>query len=324
MNTKILAMFVVVGFAQLVTGNTLAGYQVKFYKAEEQVQAAYTQQVAKIEAECESVITRLVEQAQKNGNLDAYLELTKFRDGMKRGIVPELAEVMHRDVVYVLKARKKALSNAEVARKVQMRQILSVYVRLLENLMADLTKAGSIEEAKKVSAELVLAKNTLAFYRPAAKSVRTPASTNTTVVKAVPSWRKGPDIPDDAVEWQGRHYSFFSDSLSWHDAKKKCEEMGGHLVTITSEEEGELVSRLAGNVRVWIGLTDEKKEGSWRWVTGEKFDYSNWGPRSPDNFGNAEHYVWVQKIAGGTRVWNDAKGGWPNAYVCEWENKKWR
>ena len=43
-------------------------------------------------------------------------------------------------------------------------------------------------------------------------------------------------IPDDAIEFNGNYYKAFDTSLSWIEAKKFCENLGGYLVTITSQE----------------------------------------------------------------------------------------
>ena len=65
---------------------------------------------------------------------------------------------------------------------------------------------------------------------------------------------------------------------------------GGHLATITSEGEERFIEQMLKNEYYyikegicWLGATDEKKEGTWEWVTGEEFSYSNWWLYNPDN-----------------------------------------
>ncbi len=90
--------------------------------------------------------------------------------------------------------------------------------------------------------------------------------------------------------FQGHSYYMSNERMSWFDAKALCEEEGGHLITITSQEENDFI---ADNISEssWIGLTDELLEGQWQWVTGEIFEYDNWLPGEPNNSGSGEDYV---------------------------------
>ena len=74
------------------------------------------------------------------------------------------------------------------------------------------------------------------------------------------------DLPEDAVLWEGNghYYKVFSGpnseypQLTWEEAKLACEQLGGHLVTITSSEEQDFIESLdsttcIGEWSVWIG-----------------------------------------------------------------------
>lgn len=117
----------------------------------------------------------------------------------------------------------------------------------------------------------------------------------------------------NTVEFNGHEYTLVTISKPWIEAKADCESQGGHLVTITSQEENDFVVSLLGSETVWIGLTDEQNEGVWQWVTGETVTYTNWdpGPGEP-NGGTSENYA--EMYSNG--LWNDASGDW-NYYVCE-------
>ncbi|MHC4253655.1 MAG: protein kinase domain-containing protein, partial [Planctomycetota bacterium] len=60
-----------------------------------------------------------------------------------------------------------------------------------------------------------------------------------------PAATRAADIPADAAKFGGHWYKLFPEPTTWHDAKRRCEEAGGHLVTITSKEENDLVVSLA-------------------------------------------------------------------------------
>ena len=77
--------------------------------------------------------------------------------------------------------------------------------------------------------------------------------------------------------------------ISWEEAEARCEEMGGHLVTITSQEEQDYVESLIKDAKsksYHIGMYREDDGEStklgWKWVTGEAFEYSNWDDGEPN------------------------------------------
>ena len=47
--------------------------------------------------------------------------------------------------------------------------------------------------------------------------------------------------------YQNHSYKVFDESMTWQQAKEKCESLGGHLVTITSQGEQNFVSKLLTN-----------------------------------------------------------------------------
>ena len=113
--------------------------------------------------------------------------------------------------------------------------------------------------------------------------------------------------PGESVTFNGHTYVLYDHSAgSWQEAEEFCERNGGHLVTITSAEEQQIVSDLAKTSikhSCWIGCTDAESEGSWNWITEEEFSvYQNWEEDEPnDNFG-IEDYA-VMNISNGE--WND-------------------
>ncbi len=91
--------------------------------------------------------------------------------------------------------------------------------------------------------------------------------------------------------------------VRWMDAKADAESRGGHLATITSASEKETISDSIGGINelMWIGATDEDTEGSWKWVTGETWDYTDWAAGEPNNAGNEDYAV----AGWGGGSWND-------------------
>ena len=128
----------------------------------------------------------------------------------------------------------------------------------------------------------------------------------------------------NAKFFNGHAYLFYDSMLLWNDAKTYCESLGGHLATITSEEEQMFIVNYLVSVKplstVWIGLR------SWwtEWITGEAVGYSNWGDGEPDNSGGQDYGAIVLNEYIGTD-WHIRPGQWDdlgnelNYFICEWD-----
>jgi hypothetical protein len=107
-------------------------------------------------------------------------------------------------------------------------------------------------------------------------------------------------------------YSVVFGSFSWLEAKLDAEARGGHLVTITSEEENRIVGELlapqiTGEEQFWMGATDSEEEGIWTWITGEQWLYDNWGGGQPDNWRSEDYGAFI--ISSFLNIyWNDNDG----------------
>lgn len=137
----------------------------------------------------------------------------------------------------------------------------------------------------------------------------------------------------------GHRYKIFDESMTWEEAKKACENLGGHLVTITSAEEQKQIEALlssGGKKQYWIGAV--KNGGAWQWVSGEHFGYTNWCAGQPDGYEKDSNYGQIlkevdKKAVASCRAYswnditntNDSKSAWYFApehvgYICEWDN----
>lgn len=129
----------------------------------------------------------------------------------------------------------------------------------------------------------------------------------------------------------GNYYQFIeAKRISWKNAKLEAEKMEykglkGHLATIKSKYELDLFNSLTTKT-VWLGATDEEKEGQWKWITGEPVKFINWCPGEPNNFGGTEHYMVSIKNSKG--LWNDTNNSpdpyWTDieGFVVEYEKEK--
>lgn len=138
-------------------------------------------------------------------------------------------------------------------------------------------------------------------------------------------------IPNSAVTFNGHSYQIYKvDGITPPQAKSYCESLGGYLTTITSSEEQNFVYNYAKSIYpdfdcITIGGTDYQTEGQWRWMNGEKWNYTNWGSGEPNNGGWRGSQDYLQMIADWGGAWDDFYGSYfdyserTNYYVCEWD-----
>ena len=148
------------------------------------------------------------------------------------------------------------------------------------------------------------------------------------------------EIPADAVAFNGHWYKFYNVGCKWTEANAACTSLGGHLVTITSQAEQDFCRSLMGSTcpkYCWIGAAHSSS--GWRWITGEKWDYTNWSYDQPNRSGGGD-YALIQFFPGqsGTEkyTWDDQNdtGVSPSSkwtgdpyfqftatysYICEWD-----
>ena len=122
----------------------------------------------------------------------------------------------------------------------------------------------------------------------------------------------------------GNNYYKSNSTSTWTDAYQNCIDVGGHLVTISSQEENDLIHGFIdeiwddecgcwGTEHFWIGLTDELNENNFLWVSGEEYNFTNWLPNQPDNSGGNQNYTILE---GSTGQWDDS-GDFATLYVLE-------
>ena len=132
-----------------------------------------------------------------------------------------------------------------------------------------------------------------------------------------PGWLSN-NSPAAISVYDGHSYYFYSTPATWYGAKIVSEYRGGHLVTITSSAENAHVKSMIGNSACWIGATDKGSEGTWKWVNGEIFSFSNWSNSQPDNnAGNNEGTEDFAHICSDADTWNDNAGYVVYPFVCE-------
>lgn len=127
----------------------------------------------------------------------------------------------------------------------------------------------------------------------------------------------------DVLDYEDHSFACFFGCASWEEASGQCENMGGHLAVITSQEENDALfafTRYCGYDNVYIGYSDSEEEGNWQWVNGEESGFTNWNEGEPNAFTENEDYAVITD----TGTWYDGEYA-PRiengliAFICEWD-----
>ena len=108
--------------------------------------------------------------------------------------------------------------------------------------------------------------------------------------------------------FNGHTYAIFDVGMTWREAKTFSESLGGHLATITSQEEQSFIEKIMAKgtkYHYWLGGECEENWGEWRWITGEEWNYTNWRVGEPNNaHGQGEYWLQILRL-GDFGKWND-------------------
>lgn len=142
---------------------------------------------------------------------------------------------------------------------------------------------------------------------------------------------------NNIIEYNGHKYCYFSNSLSWNNAERFCKNIGGHLISINSVEEQNLVQEMASTINkdnLWLG--GYLDGDTWKWSDGSEFSYSNWDTDKPDNYLGNEAYTKFPCDDFEFETWSAHSGKWDDVsliasgrtgdvplssfgFICEWD-----
>ena len=322
---KVLPSLLAFAWALILCPISLLAEDIKTYQAtyEKQLEAITDDHLSKmllLNTQYERGVNALKPKFQKEGNLDkmkvALAEVERFKNEQA---MPEsvstlgLKEILNLQKIY---AEHGLLLKVRASRS--LITLSEQYDRALANYQKMLFQSGKFDEALAVEEERKRVKQSESFL--AAKTVLTVSD-----LRAVKIFR-------------GHRYKVFTEKTSWHDARDKCKELGGHLVIINDEQENNFVVQLMREAAaasgefegtfVFAGASDEAKEKQWIWVDGSPVNFSLWMKGQPNNGGNplggagnirrkyrAEHYL----VLSSRGDWNDVPKSYLSTFICEWK-----
>ncbi|XP_064870412.1 C-type lectin domain family 4 member M-like isoform X3 [Oncorhynchus nerka] len=115
------------------------------------------------------------------------------------------------------------------------------------------------------------------------------------------------------LSWQKFESSWYflsTESKTWKESRQDCLKRGADLVIIDSDKEQK---------RVWIGLTDSVKEGTWKWVDGTPLTTRYWNDKQPDSKDptGEEDCVEIHTDWTPLKAWNDMSCDRKLNWICE-------
>lgn len=125
------------------------------------------------------------------------------------------------------------------------------------------------------------------------------------------------------IDWtDGSESSCFfliTELLTWEAAENKCQQIGGHLISIDDNAEQAFIAGLlrfeAADGSVWIGANCREEGAGYQWTDGEPFVYYNWFPDEPDHVIDGDEDCVAMFIS--NAKWTDRPCGQLHPGICE-------
>ena len=128
----------------------------------------------------------------------------------------------------------------------------------------------------------------------------------------------------------GHRYQFVPTLLKWTDAEANAKSMGGHLATLTTQEEHDWVWQTfspwlastgasKGRTRCWWIGGKITPGGEWQWVTSEPFEF-NRADKSETLEAQVPRLLQHDNGAGQMSLWRMEHYSKYYGYVVEWDH----
>ena len=238
-------------------------------------------------------------------------------------------------------AKIKALEDA----KRKIAEQIGVYVQSFSEmnhseLTTDLIRTAAVAMIKVKSEQVEYSENGTLCKVFIVADADTDNKNIAETVKKILDENKKKETPDIEVlkivgiyEYNNHYYKIFDDGLTWYEASKRCKELGGHLVTITSQEEQAAIQSIllySGKKKNYYWTAGfSVEQDNWQWTTNEEFTYTNWAKGEPNNDLGNEFIISIYNSG----EWNDCPADGidhipdvdffkiKNAgFICEWES----
>ncbi|KAI8498961.1 hypothetical protein Bbelb_234140, partial [Branchiostoma belcheri] len=131
--------------------------------------------------------------------------------------------------------------------------------------------------------------------------------------------QRADSCPTGYIAHDGAFYKVYNQSKTYDQAREQCAADGGLLAMPKNKQLDAFLFRLKnalvgpGYGYVWFGLSDEHREGEWKWADGTPHnitaDWGNWVPNQPE--GCAHYFGWISE------GWNSMRCDFSNKFICQ-------
>ena len=116
------------------------------------------------------------------------------------------------------------------------------------------------------------------------------------------------------IFWESNQYKMYTGGYSWTAAEEMCQLVGGHLASIASLEENEVILNITGGWSAWIGGSDTVRESFFVWSDGAPWNFHNFrDSRIITQTSPSENCVYIFS----TGRWNDLSCSSTMSAVCK-------
>eukprot|EP00092_Neocalanus_flemingeri_P080451 GFUD01100354.1.p1 GENE.GFUD01100354.1~~GFUD01100354.1.p1 ORF type:complete len:211 (-),score=33.55 GFUD01100354.1:201-833(-) len=127
--------------------------------------------------------------------------------------------------------------------------------------------------------------------------------------------RQSGECPKLWTKFSSSCYRLWEEEHIWSEAEFRCQQEGGHLVSILSKQENEFINNTFFNQKnIWIGANDKLVEGLWTWSDGYPMEFEDWNEGQPNESGDQDCGVLDTSFAG---RWSDVSCSTPRAFLCK-------
>jgi len=146
-------------------------------------------------------------------------------------------------------------------------------------------------------------------------------------VSSVPAAIDDVKIPKGAHRYKRSYFMIFTEDepISWMESSVKCQEMGGRLVSVESEEKwDDLYEYLEENrvpeMHLWLGASRKDKDSPYFWPNGEELSFQRIleNPAQEERLQNSK-FNWIALSLANTWAYKTMSDPYVKGFICEWE-----